>query len=251
VLAALLVTMATDEPAAYSLELPTWLAARLSESGDRDLVITRPPALWLTPLALAPYLAAVALRSLVDVRGVQVAAQLFARLLLLMAIALALAMPTLRSPLRGKTIVFVVDVSRSIDDGQLAAAGAILEEAASAAQAERGRLPAEDAPRLRLVTYAEQARVGEAERLPTLERHTAADLASDHAGALRLAEAMIDPDTEGRVVVITEQLPAGGNRRRPRRGGAPSGGAPCRADLRRRSRPGRDLVGTDSSGAGP
>jgi Mg-chelatase subunit ChlD len=196
--------MAVDQPPAYSVQLPTWLAARLSESGDRELVITRPSALWLTPLALAPYLVAVAARSLVDVRSVQVGLQLLARLLLLVAVALALAMPTLRSPLRGKTIVFVVDVSRSIDEGQLAAAGAVLEEAVAVAQAERDRLPPDDAPRLRFVTYAEQARVRSTELLPSIERHADADLASDHAGALRLAEALVDPDTEGRVVLITD-----------------------------------------------
>ena len=75
------------------------------------VLFNQPTALWLTPIAFLPYLVAISVRSLVDVPPFQVVIQLLLRALLLMGLALALAMPSLRSPLRGKTVVFVVDVS--------------------------------------------------------------------------------------------------------------------------------------------
>jgi Ca-activated chloride channel family protein len=127
------------------------------------------------------------------------------RLLVLTALALALALPTLQSPRRGKTVVLAVDVSASIDEGQLAAAQALVRDAARAVQSETG-LDREDRTRLRLVTYAGSARAQpvDPEAEPNLSRETGGGLASDHAGALRLAEALLDPDTEGRVVLVTD-----------------------------------------------
>ena len=189
------------------LELPPWLAARLSPTGDRDLILTQPAALWLLPLALLPYLIVVARRSLVDLHAWQVALQATVRLLVLAALALALAIPTLQAPRRGKTVVVAVDVSASVDDDQLAAARALLREAITSVQAETG--DREDRTRLRLLSYATAARALPltADQDPAsidLSREPGGGLASDHAGALHLAEALLDPDTEGRVLLISD-----------------------------------------------
>ena len=189
------------------LTLPAGLAHWLSPAGDRDLVLGQPAALWLLPLALLPYLVVVARRSLVDLPGWQVALQGLVRLLVLAALALALAVPTLQSPRRGKTVVLAVDVSASVDDGQLAVARQQVQDALRSVAAETGER--EDRTRLRLLSYAATARALPlpADLDPTavdLSREPGGGLASDHAGALRLAEALLDPDTEGRVVLISD-----------------------------------------------
>ncbi|HEY0132969.1 MAG TPA: vWA domain-containing protein, partial [Nannocystis sp.] len=188
------------------VELPAGLASWLSESGDRDLVLTQPAALWLLPLALLPYLVVVARRSLVDLHGWQVALQAVVRLLVLVALSLALAIPTLQSPRRGKTVVLAVDVSASVDDGQLAAAKQLVRDALRTIAGETG--DREDRTRLRLLAYATAARAvpiaDDPEADPDLSREPAGGLASDHAGALRLAEALLDPDTEGRVILVSD-----------------------------------------------
>jgi len=189
------------------LTLPAGLAAWLSPSGTRDLVLGQPAALWLLPLALLPYLVVVARRSLVDLPGWQVTLQALVRLLVLAALALALAVPTLQSPRRGKTVVLAVDVSASVDAGQLAAARQQVQDAIRTVAAETGER--EDRTRLRLLSYGATAR---ALPLPAdldpaaldLSREPGGGLASDHAGALRLAEALLDPDTEGRVILISD-----------------------------------------------
>ena len=191
------------------VDLPANLADWLSESGDRDLVLTQPAALWLLPIALLPYLIVVARRSLVDLHGWQVALQAIVRLLVLIALSLALAIPTLQSPRRGKTVVLAVDVSASVDDSQLASAQQLVREALQTIAAETG--DREDRTRLRLLAYATAARAVPIESGsntdPTtidLSREPGGGLASDHAGALRLAEALLDPDTEGRVILISD-----------------------------------------------
>ena len=187
--------------------LPGWLAERLSEAGDRTLVLARPAVLWLVPVAALPFLVAVARRSLVDLPVWQVVLQLVARLSLLLALALALAAPSLQAPRRGKSLVVAVDVSASVDEGQLAAFTAIVRDAMKAAAGETGER--DDRARLRLVTYASRAQAvplaegGEAATIE-LSREPGGGLASDHAGALRLAEALLDPDTEGRVLLVTD-----------------------------------------------
>jgi Mg-chelatase subunit ChlD len=215
--AALALALAYPAPAPWSVELPAWLAERLSPLGDRNCVLQRPQALWLMPTAALPFLFAISRRSLVDLAPVQIAAQLVARLALLMAIALALALPTLQSPTRGKTIVFAVDVSASIDDGQLAAAETLVREGLAYVEAESAEeLDREDRTRLRLVTYGARARAidlegdeGAGEGAAAAEgaavpRDPEYALASDHAGGLRLAAALVDPESEGRLVLITD-----------------------------------------------
>ncbi|MCX4240098.1 VWA domain-containing protein [Paraliomyxa miuraensis] len=197
-------------PGALTVELPSWLAQRLSDSGERHAVLAHPEALWLMPLAVVPMLVAVLARSLVDLPRVQLGLQLLARTLLLVAVAIALALPSLQSPIQGKTVVFVVDVSDSVDDGQLEHARALV--AAGLDQVRRedeAGLDREDRTRVALVTYAQRAHVHELEDQTqlalALQRPDAAEgLASDHAGALRLAAALVDPDTEGRMVLVTD-----------------------------------------------
>ena len=196
-------------PETVTTRVPQWLADRLSESGDRDVVWARPAALWLLPLAVLPYLIVTLRRSLVDAPGWQIGAQLFARVLVLLAAALALAQPSLQSPIRGKTVVYVVDVSDSIDDDQLAGARGFVEEGLARARLEASEgLAREDRTRLALVTYAGQARVRTLDPdIPPAEfvaRHEGDRLASNHAAALRLAAALVDPETEGRIVLVSD-----------------------------------------------
>ncbi len=194
------------------LELPLRLAELLSESGDRRLIISRPQALWLMPTAILPFLVVMATRTLVDVRAFQIVLQVFMRLAVVMAVALALSQPSLRTPIRGKTVVFVVDTSASIDDRQLSGAEVLVRDALTlAADEEAAGIEREDRTRVRLVTYAGRAHVhdlGELAPEALAEFRVTRDpddtLASDHASALRLAEALLDPDTEGRVVLVTD-----------------------------------------------
>jgi Ca-activated chloride channel family protein len=194
------------------VELPEQLAVLLSESGDDRLIIARPHALWLVPTAMLPFLIVMATRTLVDVRVFQVVMQVLLRLAVVMAIALALSQPSLQSPIRGKTLVFVVDTSESIDDAQLEGAQSLVREALdlTAAEVEQG-IEREDRTRVRLVTYDTRAHVHDLAELADpsafelLRSESLQErLGSDHASALRLAEAMLDPDTEGRVVLITD-----------------------------------------------
>ncbi len=203
--------IAYPSPEPWVVELPTWLASRLSPLGDRNCVLERPQTLWLMPIAVVPFLLAIGRRSLVDLGPLQIAAQLVARLGLLLALALALALPTLQSPTRGKTVVFAVDVSASIDGAQIAAAEGLLREAIDYRKQEDSRdLDREDRTRIRLVTYGARARAIDLED-PDLESTTTLiprdpkhALASDHAGGLRLAAALVDPESEGRLLLVTD-----------------------------------------------
>jgi len=204
----------------WTIELPGWLAARLSETGDRNLVLARPHAVWLVPLALLPYVVVTALRTLVDLPTFQVALQTASRTLVLLAVAFALSLPSLSAPIRGKSVVFVVDVSESIDAQQLSSARDTIVAAMKAADAEaEADIAREDRTRVRVVTYARRARALDPDALELLAAggpeasdvlrpaQTDGDddyLASDHAAGLRLAETLLDPDTDPRVVLITD-----------------------------------------------
>ena len=150
------------QPGAISVPLPLWLAERLSDTGERNAVLAHPEALWLMPVAVLPLLVAMLGKTLVDLPRFQLALQLLARVAVLMAVALALALPSLTSPIRGKTVVFVVDVSDSIDDGQLAEARELVAAGLRQIREEdEAGLDREDRTRLALVTYAERAYVHE------------------------------------------------------------------------------------------
>lgn len=206
--AAYLIHRLVPQPPGLPLWVPDAVLGWLSPTDANEVVLNEPAILWLLPAAVLPYLALVVRRSLVDVPPWQVGAQLLIRLGVLLALALALARPTLQAPIRGKTVVFAVDISASIDDGQLAAATALVEDArVLAAREAEQEIPREDRTRLHLVTYASQVAVRPLDPdqpLSTLERETGGGLASDHAAALRLAQALVDPQTEGRIVLVTD-----------------------------------------------
>ena len=175
--------------------IPPGLAEWLGSPQAAAIVLTRPSVLWLLPIALFPFLIAVVWRSLVDLRPAQVLVQLLIRATVLMSLAFALAQPTLRAPLRGKTVVFAVDVSKSMSPEQLEQAAKIVGQARELMRAEAELdLPREDRTRLRVVTYAARARAfdlpeaGENAAPLRFEHPTDGDLASDHAAGLRLAE---------------------------------------------------------------
>jgi Ca-activated chloride channel family protein len=196
---------------AITVPLPAWLAGWLGDPEQTEAILAQPQALWLMPIAVLPYLVVVVRRSLVDLPAWQIGAQLFARLLVLLAVALALAQPSLHSPIRGKTVVVVVDVSDSIDDVQLAGAGEIVELAMQQRGAEEeAGMDRRDRTRLAVVTYAGRPRVMEigddTDAAALLARPDDGGLASDHAAALRLAAALVDPETEGRIVLVTDGL---------------------------------------------
>ncbi len=210
-LGALVLWLAIPAVASVSFTIPSWLASRLSESGDDVVALARPAALYLVPVAVLPFLVATALRTLVDAPRWQVVAQVVFRAVVFMALALALAQPSLRAPIRGKTVVFVVDVSESVDEGQLENARKLVAGAmAEAAREEADGVPREDRTRVRVVTYAERARALELDDVApeqlALPRDPDHALASDHAAGLRLAEALVDPDTEPRIVLISDGI---------------------------------------------
>ncbi len=195
---------------AWTVRIPAGLAQRLSSGGEDLVTLARPAALWLFPIAVLPFLVVVVRRSLVDAPRWQLALQLLLRLGALGAVALALTMPSLQSPIAGKTVVFVVDTSASVDAGQLAKARALVEQAQAQLVAEAAAdLDREDRTRLGLVTYAVRADVHPIDAdtdVGALLQPAQGELAlgSDHAGALRLGAALVDPRTEGRLVLVTD-----------------------------------------------
>ncbi len=206
-LAAQIATWIWPHPEPIRLAAPEALATYFGGSEKQSLVLSRPAALWLVPLATFPFVALVARRSLVDLRGPQIAAQVLLRFLVLASLALALAQPTLRAPIRGKTIVYAVDVSRSMNDAQLAEAAEIIKAARGYVEREAAEdLPREDRTRIRVVTYDQRARAAllDPEAPVELARHLESDLGSDHAAGLGLAEALLDPTSEGRIIVLTD-----------------------------------------------
>lgn len=208
VAAFLAMTMPAPEP--WAVRIPAALAARLSTSGSDIVTLAKPAALWLVPIAALPFFVVIVLRSLVDAPRWQLGLQLLLRTAALMAVALALTMPSLESPIRGKTVVFVVDTSASVDASQLAKARELLavalEQRRSEAAADVDR---DDRTRIGLVTYGARSTVqpvpDDADPEALVQPSVGDDgLASDHAGALRLAAALVDPQTEGRIVLVTD-----------------------------------------------
>jgi len=212
--AALLIERFGPRPTGLSIPLPAWVLRSLGSPADHRAHLTKPEALWVLPIAALPFLVVACLRTLVDATRLQLALQLIARIFVLLVTALALAQPTLRTPIRGKSVVFVIDVSDSIDDDQLASARRLLDEGLAHIATERqSGVDPEDRTRLAVVTYAARARVlpiGPGTDAQTLDaqtlvqRHPDGSFASDHAGAIRLATALIDPQTDGRIVLVTD-----------------------------------------------
>ena len=198
-------------PAPWAIDLPPALARALGDETQKQALLANPQALWLMPIAVVPFLLVVVRRSLVDLPRWQLAAQLAVRLAVLMAVALALSQPSLHNPIRGKSVVVVVDVSDSMDDRQLQGARELLAQAVRhVAAEEEADVDRADRTRLSVVTYAGRPRVvaveTEADLTAALARPEDGGLASDHGAALRLAAALVDPQTEGRITLVTDGL---------------------------------------------
>ena len=186
--------MTMPAPAPWAVRIPAELAARLSTSGSDIVTLAKPAALWLVPIAALPFFVVIVLRSLVDAPRWQLGLQLLLRTAALMAVALALTMPSLESPIRGKTVVFVVDTSASVDASQLAKARELLavalEQRRSEAAADVDR---DDRTRIGLVTYGARSTV---QRVPddadpeALVQPSVGDdgLASDHLSLIHISE---------------------------------------------------------------
>ncbi|MFO0633271.1 MAG: hypothetical protein U0168_10500 [Nannocystaceae bacterium] len=199
-------------PPAWSVRIPAWLAARLSDSAQDLVTLARPAALWLVPLAALPFLFVTVRRSLVDAPRWQLALQLLLRTAALVAVALALAMPSLQSPIAGKTVVFVVDTSASVDASQLEQARAMIEQAQGAAARggrarPRSRGPHAPGPGIYGARADVRAIDGDTDLAALLRPRRGRGRAGQRsaAGALRWpGAALVDPQTEGRVVLLTD-----------------------------------------------
>lgn len=194
--------------APWLLPAPSWLTGYLGAEATAQLRIAEPDRLWLVPLACVAFLVLMAWRSLVDQRAWQIAGNTLVRLAVIMSLGTALAWPSLQTPIRGKTIVFVVDTSASIDPAALSHAREVVSRARELAldELERDVEPA-DRTRVRLVTYAEHAAAHPVDDTADIDawiRPSATPLASRHAEALELAAAVIDPETEPHLVLCTD-----------------------------------------------
>ncbi|MBI5482427.1 MAG: VWA domain-containing protein, partial [Deltaproteobacteria bacterium] len=161
----------------------------------RDLELLRPR--WLLLCAIVPYLWLVGAHSLTDLSRAQRVLSAAVRSLVVVGLALALARPALTRYDTRTVTVYLVDVSDSVGDGQLAAARGQVERAVR----ERGEHV------VRLITFARRPRVvdiPERGPVPPLARHAGAGDATDLAAAVRLAYGLFDEDRLRRIVVLSD-----------------------------------------------
>ena len=159
---------------------------------------------WLGLAALAPLLWLLAAGSLVDLSVPQRALSLVSRGLLLLGLVLALARPSMITQERRVCAVYLVDVSASISDDQLAAARAKV-QAGWAARADG---------EVRLITFARRPRavpLDPAAGIPAkLARHTPKEgaappgQASDLQAAVQHAYGQFPPGMLRRMVLISD-----------------------------------------------
>jgi secreted protein with Ig-like and vWFA domain len=169
----------------------------------KGLELLAPRALWA--LALLPLVFVILRRSLVDLRPAQQLVSASVRALMLAALVLALARPSVVAERRTVGLVLLVDVSDSISDRQLEAARHFVDEV------RRARPPGDF---LRLVTFARHPRVVELPPLSddgpvALARHDAGG--SDLGAALELALGLYPPDTLRRAVLVSDGNQTEGN----------------------------------------
>lgn len=205
ILVAALVARAGWGPSTLAFSLPKLIADPLLLAEHSDVTLIRPSALWLLPIAVIPMLVVVLRHSLVDARPFQLGLQALTRIAVLMAAALAIAQPTVRSPITAKSVVMVIDVSDSMDDEQLAWAQAQVDRAFDQMAKERDQgVHTDDRTRISVVTYAAEPTIlDHTSNAPSITR-LSDGLASDHAAALQVATTLFAPDTEGRVVLVTD-----------------------------------------------
>ena len=100
---------------------------------------------WLTLFAIAPFLVVIAMRSWSDLPRAQVAVAMFLRLGALACLAVTAAHPARTTEHRRLSVVYVVDVSESVEDETLGRARTVVREARRLAGPE---------DTVRLVTFA-------------------------------------------------------------------------------------------------
>ena len=155
---------------------------------------------WLGLLCGVPLLVWVRSISLVDMSRVQQLLSLALRILTIAVLALALSRPTLNTTDTKVATVFLVDVSDSVSDDQLAYAQKQLE----AAWVRRG------ANQMRLVTFAERPLLvpldPKQSAFPKLSRHRrkADGRHTDVQGAIQHAYGLIPPDHLPRIVLFSD-----------------------------------------------
>jgi Mg-chelatase subunit ChlD/uncharacterized membrane protein len=151
---------------------------------------------WLLALVALPIVWLALAGSLTDLARRQRLLGGVTRTLLLALLVLALARPARLAPDDTVETIFLVDVSDSVSDEQLAAAGAQV----TAALRDRDRRHAH------VITFAEDARVVPLppQGPPALERHLGRGAGTDVAGALRLGETLLGEDRVPRVMVLSD-----------------------------------------------
>jgi len=155
---------------------------------------------WLGLICLLPLLWLIRGVSLVDMSHLQQGLAVGVRALLLIGIAAALSRPSITSYERRICTVFVVDVSDSVSDDQLASARRMIDRAWRA----RGE------NEVRLVTFAASPMAvpipDDARRVPELARHKGrrAREHSDPQAAVQHAYGLFPPDKLKRIVLISD-----------------------------------------------
>lgn len=166
--------------------------------GGRELELLAPR--WLGLICLLPYVWAVRGSSLVDMSRLQQALSVGVRMLILVLISLALARPSITSFEQRMSTVFLVDVSNSVSDDQLARAHDVVDAAWKA----RGE------NEVHVVTFAASPRLVAipegAAGVPALERHGGkrAQEHSDLQAAIQHAYGLFPPNLLRRIVLISD-----------------------------------------------
>ncbi|HVR00497.1 MAG TPA: VWA domain-containing protein [Polyangia bacterium] len=152
---------------------------------------------WLLLVLVTPALFVIATRSLGDFSRAQLASQATLRALVLGAVAVALAGPSLRRTARAVSAVALLDVSDSMSDAALARAG----EAVSALRAAAARTGS----RLRLVRFAATAEELRADGSAPLARFPPPlGAASDLALATSLGAGLLDEAALPRLLLVSD-----------------------------------------------
>ena len=155
---------------------------------------------WLGLLCLLPLVWLFSSGTLVDMSRAQHAVSLLLRALILIALSLALARPSVESSEQKVCTVFVVDVSASVSEHQIKHARSVVDKAYKA----RGE------NQVRLVTFARSPRAvpipEEAVAVPPLQRHPgkAAGEASDIEAAIQHAYGLFPANMLKRIVLISD-----------------------------------------------
>jgi Ca-activated chloride channel homolog len=158
---------------------------------------------WLLLIFAAPALFLIALRSLGDFSRLQLTLQATVRALVVAAVAVALARPSLRRPARAVSAVALVDVSDSMTPAALRQAG----QAVAALRGATGL--AHGQARLRVVRFAARAEevlgVPQADGNGAPDRFSAPDgAASDLSLAVGLGAGLADPAAIPRLLLISD-----------------------------------------------